>query len=296
MLKAMYEGDIHLPGTKLTAKIIWTIAFAIIACYFLFPIFWLLVSTTKSNAQLFEYLTPWLPPHLSIVQNFEQLFTYDSGEYVRWLENSFLYAVVGGLGATILSTMAGYSFAKYDYSWMRSVFWIILGSIFVPVTALALPIFIIMQHFQLINTYWAVILPSVVSPFGVYLIRIYADQGIPESLLEAARIDGASEWKVFWHIGSRLLTPAASTVFLFSFVANWNNFFLPLIVLNGSSKFPVNLGLSVWNSLNTEGHAKMMYNLVITGSVLAIVPVAISFVLLQRYWKFGLASGSVNGE
>lgn len=272
-----------------------TMVFVLIAIYFLFPLFWLVISSFKTNGQLFQYVQPWLPPHLHLVQNLDQLFSYDSGEYVRWLANSFIYSSASAVGATLLAALAGYSFSKFDYTWMRTMFWIILGSIFVPGTALVLPIFILMHYVHLIDTYWAVILPSMVSPFGVYLMRIYSDQGIPDSLLEAARIDGASEWRVFWNVAIRIMTPAVATVFLFSFVGTWNNFFLPLVVLNSSNKFPVTLGLNLWNSLNTEGHAKLMYSMVITGSVIAIIPLALCFVLLQRFWRFGLTSGSVTG-
>lgn len=271
-----------------------TALFILVAIYFVFPLFWLLISAFKSNGQLFQYIQPWLPPHSHLISNLIQLFSYNSGEFARWMGNSFIYAGGSAIGATLFATLAGYSFSKYDYPWMRTIFWIILGSIFVPVTALVLPIFVLMESLHLINTYWGVILPSVVSPFGVYLIRLYADQGVPDAVLEAARIDGASEWKVFWRVASRLLTPAISTVFLISFVGTWNNFFLPLVVLNNTSKFPAILGLNLWNSLNTEGHAKLMYSMVITGAVVASIPLAISFILLQRYWRFGLTSGSVS--
>jgi multiple sugar transport system permease protein len=282
-------------STPFSSRTWLTVLFILVAVYFVFPLFWLIVGMFKSDGQLFQYIQPWLPPHPHLIQNIKQLFSYDSGEYARWIGNSFIYSTASALGATIFATLAGYSFSKYDYSWMRTIFWIILGSIFVPVTALVLPIFVLMESLHLINTYWAVILPSVVSPFGVYLMRLYTDQGIPDALLEAARMDGASEWRVFWNVASRLLTPAISTVFLLSFVGTWNNFFLPLVVLNSSNKFPVTLGLNLWNSLNSEGHAKLMYSMVITGSVVAIIPLAVSFVLLQRYWRFGLASGSVSG-
>ncbi|MCY0898945.1 MAG: carbohydrate ABC transporter permease [Firmicutes bacterium] len=272
-----------------------TFLFVLVAIYFVFPLYWLVISAFKTNAQLFQFIQPWFPPHLSLIKNLVELFSYDSGEYTRWLANSFLYAGASAIGATFFATLAGYSFAKYDYKWMRTIFWIILGSIFVPVTALVLPVFVLMESLHLINTYWGVILPSLVSPFGVYLTRIYADQGVPDALLEAARIDGASEWTVFWRVASRLLMPATATVFLITFVGTWNNFFLPLVILNSSTKFPAILGLNLWNSINAEGHAKLMYNMIITGAVVATIPLAISFILLQRYWRFGLTSGSVTG-
>ncbi len=278
------------------SKVILTAIAIIIAVYFVFPVYWLFIASTKSNAQLFQYVGAWLPPHLELWKNIVAVFHYDNGEYVHWLLNSFGYAISGALFGTIFSALAGYAFSKHgDGRAMRLLFWVLVGSIFVPITALALPIFIIMSKFGLINNPLAVILPSMVSPFGLYLMRIYADQGVPNEVLESARIDGASEWGVFLKVARHFLTVPAAAVFLFSFVANWNNFFLPLIVLNSSDKFPVNLGLTVWNGLNTEGHAKLVYNLVLTGASISVIPLIVGFFVLQRYWRMGAAAGSVAG-
>lgn len=278
------------------SKLILTGLAVLIAVYFVFPVYWLFIASTKSNAQLFQYVGAWLPPHLELWRNVVEVFQYGGGEYARWLLNSFGYAITGALFSTIFSALAGYAFSKYGSGRvMRLLFWVLVGSIFVPITALALPIFVIMGKFGLINSPLAVILPSMVSPFGLYLMRIYADQGVPNEVLESARMDGASEWRVFVQVARHFLTVPASAVFLFSFVANWNNFFLPLIVLNSSDKFPVNLGLTVWNGLNTEGHAKLIYNLVLTGASISIIPLIVGFFVLQRYWRMGAAAGSVTG-
>lgn len=277
-------------------KVLLTGLAILIAVYFVFPVYWLFVASTKSNAELFQYVGAWIPPHLELWRNVVQVFQYNGGEYARWLANSFEYAISGAFFGTIFSALAGYAFSKHgEGKAMRMLFWVLVGSIFVPVTALALPIFIIMGKFGLINSPLAVILPSMVSPFGLYLMRIYSDQGVPNEVLESARLDGASEWAVFVKVARHFLAVPASAVFLFSFVANWNNFFLPLIVLNSSNKFPVNLGLTVWNGLNTEGHAKLVYNLVLTGASISVIPLIIGFFVLQRYWRMGAAAGSVTG-
>jgi multiple sugar transport system permease protein len=134
-------------------------------------------------------------------------------------------------------------------------------------------------------------LPTLLSPFGVFLTRIYANASVSDDLLAAARVDGASEPRIFWTIALPILVPGMITVFLFQFVAIWNNFFLPLVVLSNPELFPVNLGLATWN-FDPAAH-ELLYNLIVTGSFLAVVPVIAIFLLLQRYWRAGLAFGSV---
>jgi multiple sugar transport system permease protein len=143
---------------------------------------------------------------------------------------------------------------------------------------------------------WAIILPSLVSPFGVYLMRVYAADSVDDSLLEAARIDGAGEIRIFLTIGLRLLTPGIVTVVLFQLVATWNNYFLPLIMLNTPGLYPVTVGLAQWQaSAAAGGGAQVLFSTVLTGSLVSIIPLIIAFLFLQRYWQSGLATGGVKG-
>jgi multiple sugar transport system permease protein len=153
----------------------------------------------------------------------------------------------------------------------------------------------LISNAHLTNTQLAIILPALVNPFGAYLMRIYAEQSVPDDLLDAARIDGAGEFRTFVTIVFRLLAPGFVTVLLFAFVGVWNNYFLPLLVLNDEKLFPVTLGLANWNSLaSLPGQAPIpLYPLVITGSLVSIIPLIIAFLFLQRFWKNGLAFGSV---
>jgi multiple sugar transport system permease protein len=167
----------------------------------------------------------------------------------------------------------------------------VLGGVLVPATALALPLFLIFSQVNLTNTYWAVFLPSLVSPFGVYLARIYAAASVPDELIEAARLDGAGEVRTFFTVAVRLMFPALVTVFLFQFVAIWNNFFLPLIMLRDETLFPVTLGLYSWNSQVNQIPELRGY--VLIGALLSIIPLIITFLLLQRFWRNGLGTGSV---
>jgi multiple sugar transport system permease protein len=146
----------------------------------------------------------------------------------------------------------------------------------------------------LIDTPLAVVLPSLVSPFGVYLMRVYAEQSVPDDLLNAARVDGAGELRIFWSVALRVLMPGFVTVLLLSFVATWNNYFLPLVVLSTPELYPLSVGLVSWNELATAGGgAQPLYPLVITGALVSVIPIMIVFLFLQRFWQGGLTFGSL---
>ena len=148
----------------------------------------------------------------------------------------------------------------------------------------------------LTNTIWAVILPSLLSPFGVYLMRVYAADAVPDELLDAARVDGAGEFRIFLQVAVPLLRPAIVTVLLLSVVATWNNYFLPLAMLSSSDKYPVTVGIGLWSQLASSGNggAHDLWSLVIVGSLGSIIPLIVAFVSLQKYWQGGLSLGSLD--
>lgn len=165
----------------------------------------------------------------------------------------------------------------------------------VPLTALVIPTFIMMSQLQLTNTPWAVILPSLLSPFGVYLMTVYTRDAVPEELLDAARIDGAGEFRTFLQVALPLMRPAIVTVLLLSIVATWNNYFLPLAMLSDSKLYPVTVGIGLWQSLASanNGGGTSLWSLIIIGSLVSIIPLVIAFLSLQRYWQGGLSLGSL---
>jgi multiple sugar transport system permease protein len=173
------------------------------------------------------------------------------------------------------------------------MFGVILAGVLVPATALALPLFLLLSEVDLTNTYWAVFLPSLVSPFGVYLSRIYAAGAVPDELIEAGRLDGAGDMRIFFSMSVRLMAPALVTIYLFQFVAIWNNFFLPLIMLVDQDLYPVTLGLFAWTSQSARDPG--LVTAVIVGSFVSVVPLIIAFLMLQRFWRSGLAAGGVKG-
>lgn len=264
--------------------------------YFLLPLVWLLVNATKTNSDLFSTFGLRFGTEFALFDNVRALATYQDGIFFRWFANTVLYAVVGAGGAAVFAAMGGYALAKYRFTGRRGVLAAVLGAAAVPGTALAVPTYLLFSQWGLVNTEAAVILPALASPFGLFLMMIYAQDAVPDSLIEAARIDGAREGRIFWSIGFRLLVPGFVTVLLFQLVATWNNYFLPLIVLNESDKFPLTVGLSLWNKLANAGGVNLtepLYPLVITGSLLAVVPLVVAFVVLQRYWQSGIAAGGV---
>lgn len=264
--------------------------------YFLVPLVWLFLSSTKENGDLFITFGLWFGRTFQLFANVGALFTFQNGVFWQWMLNTLLYAVVSSVGSAALATMCGYALAKLRFRGSRIVFSTILGSIMVPLTALAIPTYLLFAAANLTDTVWAIILPSLVSPFGVYLMRVYAADAVDDSLLEAARIDGAGEYRILTTIGLRLLAPGIVTVLLFQLVATWNNYFLPLIMLNSPALFPVTVGLAQWQGTAAAGGgAQVLFSNVLTGSVVSILPLIIAFLFLQRYWQSGLATGGVKG-
>jgi multiple sugar transport system permease protein len=273
-----------------------TIAMLAALAYFLIPLFWLAVSSTKSTQDLFNSFGLWFSHAPQLPGNIRATFSTNGGVFLRWMLNTLFYAGASSVGAALLAASAGYGFAKYRFRGHKAGLSLVVGTIMVPATALAIPTYLLFSQVGLVNTPWAVILPSLVNPFGLYLMRIYAHDAVPDSLIEAARIDGAGELRIFFRIALRLLAPGLVTVLLFTLVSTWNNYFLPLIMLNNPNLYPVTVGLSSWAAQAQNGGAGAssgMFALVVTGSLLSIIPLVVAFLLLQRYWQSGLAAGSV---
>jgi multiple sugar transport system permease protein len=263
--------------------------------YFLLPIVWLVISATKSNSDLFASFGLWFS-HFSLFDNLHQTFTQQNGIFGQWLLNTLLYSVGSAVGAAILATAAGFALAKYRFRGRNVIFSIILGGIMVPGTALAIPTYLLFSAAGLTDTPLAIVLPSLVSPFGVYLMRVYAQEAVDDSLLEAARLDGAGELRIISSVALRLMAPGIVTVLLFTLVATWNNYFLPLIMLNNPALFPVTVGLAQWQSAASGGGgAQVLFSSVITGSLVSVAPLIVAFLFLQRYWQSGLTTGGVKG-
>jgi multiple sugar transport system permease protein len=280
-------------GTRRRRSPLLTVLTALVGIYALVPLAWLVVNATKTQGDLFSSFGLWFGDSFALWDNIQATLAYDDGVFVRWFANTVLYVVVGAGGATFLAVLGGYALAKFDFPGKRAVFAVVIGAVAVPGTALAVPTFLMFSQMGLTNTPWAVIVPSLISPFGLYLMWTFAAEAIPGELLEAARIDGAGEFRTFFRVSLPLLAPGIVTVLLFTTVATWNNYFLPLIMLRDSTWYPLTLGLNAWNAQAATAGGEAIFNLVITGALLTILPLVVAFLFLQRFWQSGLAAGSV---
>ena len=263
--------------------------------YFLMPLGWLFIASTKSLDELFSSFGLWFAD-FNLFDNISKTFSTNDGIFWTWTRNTLMYSFVSAVGAALLAAAAGYGFAKFEFKGKNLLFWVVLGSVMVPTTALAIPTYLMFSKLGFTNNPLSVILPSLVSPFGIYLMRIYAEAAVPSDLIEAARIDGAGEFLIFRRIAFRLLAPGFVTVLLFTFVATWNNYFLPLVMLSESRWYPLTVGLAQWNNqASAGGGATSAFDAVITGSLISVVPLIVAFVFLQRYWQSGLGTGGVKG-
>ncbi len=288
--RRLYTVDNPKKSTTLTVM---TVLFTL---YCLLPLVWLVINATKSQADFVSSFGLAPGREFALWDNIVEVFRYQDGIFSRWLLNTLLYVVVGATVSTFLAALGGYALAKLDFRGKRVFLFVVLGSISVPGIALAIPQFLLFAQLGLTNTPWAILIPSFINPFGLYLMWVFTAEAVPTGLLEAAKIDGAGEFRTFLRIALPMLAPASVTVLLFSFVSIWNNYFLPLIMLKDPAWYPLTVGINQWNKLGSSaGNGALVQNLVITSALLTIVPLIIAFLSLQRYWQSGLSLGAIKG-
>ncbi|MFI1098051.1 carbohydrate ABC transporter permease [Streptomyces sp. NPDC020917] len=268
-----------------------TTALVLGALYCVVPTLWILIAATKSRTRLFSTDTYVPSLDLGLAHNIRDLSDYQGGIFWRWMLNSFVYATAGGLLASFVSAATGYALAMYAFRGRTLLFNTILAGVLLPQIVLAVPQYLLLSKAGLTDTAAGVLLPQLFNPYGIYLCRIYARAAVPDSLLEAGRIDGAGEARLFLSVGLRLMGPGLVTVFLLQFIAIWNNFLLPYVMLTSDDKFPLTVGLY---SLLRHGAAEAsLYSLVITGTLLSVLPVIALFLSLQRFWRIDLVTGAL---
>ncbi|MCK4598070.1 carbohydrate ABC transporter permease [bacterium] len=232
-----------------------------------------------------------MPPKISLsllsLVNFVNLF--ERGQIFRWFFNSFYIACFVTMFNLFFSSLAGYTLAKKIFPGRKAIFWMIISTMMIPGQVTLVPVFIMMTNFGLLDTHAALILPQVVSVFSIFLMKQYI-QTLPSELEDAARIDGCSEFGVFWRIILPLCRPVLAVLGIFVFVANWNNFLWPLIMLNTPSKFTMQVGLAT-----LQEQFATDYGILMAGAAFAAVPMIIMFLSLQRHFIKGLTIGGVKG-
>ncbi|GAA4416024.1 carbohydrate ABC transporter permease [Georgenia halophila] len=269
-----------------------TVAVLVATVYFLAPVLWLLIAATKSASDLFS--TPGFQlAGFQLFDNLAALSSYDGGIFWRWALNSVIYSVIGSALTTFLCAVTGYAIAVYRFRGRSAVIAIVLGSMLIPGTVIAQPTYVLLVNLGLDNTYWGLLLPALAYPFGVLLCWIYAQGSVPTELVEAARLDGANEFRIFFAFGLRLLSNGLVTVLLFAFLASWNNYLLPLLVLTDQELMPLTVGLTGWNQMAVT--IPGLQTLTIVGALVSVVPIAAVFLSLQRFWRSGLTAGGIRG-
>jgi multiple sugar transport system permease protein len=268
----------------------------LVAVVMLFPIYWLFVSSAKTSGELFGGNALLPPSHVVLGGNYDVLTGYESGAFWLWFRNSMIYAFGTAAVGTYVCAMTGYALAKLSFPGKKAILGFVLGGLMVPTTVLIIPIFIMEHDLRLTNTFAGVILPLVVSPFGVYFMWAFSADGVSRSLIDSGRVDGAGEIRIFHRIVLPILVPALVTLFLILFIGTWNNYFLPLVLLHQGSLFPLTVGLATILSLGQQGLGVSSYSALLLGAVISVLPMLVLFPFLQKYVARGLTFGSTTGE
>lgn len=252
----------------------------------LFPLLWMVSVSLMSPGEASTFPPPLLPRHATL-GNYRELFG-QSG-IARYLANSVLLTTAVTLVSLVVNVAAGYAFAKLRFAGRERIFKLLLGALVIPAQVAMVPLFLLLKHLGLVNTYGGVIVPAAASIFGIFLVRQYA-LSIPSDLLEAARIDGASEFRIFRSVIVPVLKPIIVTLAVFTVLGTWNDFMWPLIVLSDQELYTLPVALASLSREHVQDHELMM-----AGSVVTTLPVLIVFLLLQRHYLQGLMAGSVKG-
>jgi multiple sugar transport system permease protein len=261
-------------------------ALVVTASLSLLPMLWMLAASFMSPGEASTF-PPRLLPSQPTLEHYRTLFTrLNLG---RYLLNSTIIAVTVTVVSLVINSMAGYAFAKLRFRGRDRLFRLLTLGLVIPVQVSMLPLFLLLRELGLINTYWGVIVPGLASIFGIFLIRQYAIS-IPDDLIDAARIDGAGEFRIYWSVVLPVIRPILATLAIWTFLSTWNDFMWPLIVLNDDSMFTLPVALA-----NLSGERVQDTELMMAGSVLTVLPVLLVFLFLQRYYVEGITQGSVKG-
>ena len=295
-----HVGDLGIIGYVIRLAIL-----LIFAIYFVVPLVWLLFATTRDPTSLYS---SWFPLTFGsidrLVASWTNVIAYQNGEMLLWLGNSIRYAGLSLLGSLAICIPAGYILAIGRFPGRRVLLWLTLITMLLPVSAMVLPLFLELNLAHLINTQWAVILPAMFFPFGVYLSYVYYGASLPRELVDAARVDGCSELRVFWNLALPLARPLLGLLAFISFNANWNNFFGPYVMLNDDKLYNLPVGLNsvvaATSALRpgfnpTPGATSFVQADAAMAALFTIVPVVIVFIFSMRYVTSGAFTGGVKG-
>jgi multiple sugar transport system permease protein len=285
------------PGRVVPTLII-AVLLGLLLVFFVLPVIWLLLAPSKTAAQIVSDPPLSFGSFSQIGAAWDHLTSFQNGALLVWLKNSAIYSGASLLLTLATSVPAGYALALTKFRGRKTLLLVTLVTMIMPSATLVLPIFLELNKFHLIGTVWSIILPFSFYPFGVYLVYIYFATSLPQDILAAARIDGCSEWQIFTHIALPLAKPVIGLVAFFSFVGNWNNFFLPYLVLPNSNEFPIQVGLNQLLSSTPSFNPVAGAGLNITipelalAIIVAILPVLVLFLFSQRTLVSGMLAGA----
>jgi multiple sugar transport system permease protein len=286
MTASVHESRPSLAARQRAAKILLYVLLLIGAAISLLPMFWMVSASLMPSGEASTFPPHFLPTTITF-EHYLSLFTRLS--IGRYLFNSALIAITVTATSLLINGMAGYAFAKLRFRGRDRLFRALSGGLVLPVQVAMLPLFLLLKNMGLINTYWGVIIPGMSSIFGIFLVRQYA-LAIPDEMLDAARVDGASEFRIFWSIVVPGIVPILATLAIWTFLATWNDFMWPLIVLSDEAHYTLPVALA-----NLSGEHVQDTELMMAGSVITIIPVMLVFLFLQRYYIQGVMAGSVKG-
>ena len=274
-----------------------TLACGVFAVFTLIPIWWIFVSSTKTVPNFNSTFGFWFAHPFVLFSNLKAVFSNkEDGSFLQWMTNTAIYAGAGGIGATVLSAMAGYGFARFNFRGKNALFLFAMAALLIPIAAFAVPLYLVYAKVHLDSTMPGIFIPFMVSPVSVYLMRVYVGGSVPRELMDAARVDGAGEARIFLRIAVPLMVPALVTVFMLNVVSSWNNYFLPFIVNNNAKLNTLTQGLALWmGHTNIAGSSEDFTVLTIAAGMVTIAPLVIMFLVLQRYWRGGLLLGGLTG-
>jgi multiple sugar transport system permease protein len=279
-------GPAGAPGRPRRRRATWVyVVLAVGLVVMLMPFLWMLLGSFKPEAELQRVPPTWWPETPSL-DNYRQLF--GRLDFPRAFANSTLVAVAVTAGNLIFYSMVGYALAKLDFAGKRLLFGLVLGMLMVPGVVTFVPLFVLVSNLGLVNTFPGLILPFLVTPLGVFLMRQFIG-GLPDELIEAARIDGAGEWRIFSRVIMPLCGPALATLSILTFLSSWNNFLWPLVVAQSEDKYTLPVALALYSI----GQNATRYGLLLAGSVVVILPVIALFVALQRHFVQGIATTGI---
>lgn len=259
--------------------VVLTAVLAVGACIMLLPYLWMVLSSLKSNMEIVSGVGGFFPQHTSL-EGYRTVL--QEAPFMRWMWNSMMTSVVITVATLFTSALSGYIFAKHQFKGKSLLFILILATMMIPFQVIMIPTYLITAKLGLINNLLAIILPNLVSSYGVFLAKQFIED-IPQDLLDAARMDGAGELKLMVRIITPLILPMLSALGIFTFMNSWNNYLWPLIVLNDTSKMTVPLALVYFN-----GAHMVNYNVVMSAAVLITIPVIIVFLIFQKQFVKGL--------